>query len=241
MKSIGIIPSRFASKRFPGKPLALIKGKTLIERVWQRAKKSRFLDEVVIATDDRRIFDAAGSFNAKAVMTSRKCRSGTDRLAEVARKKGKKFGIFINIQGDEPLISPELIDSLVSALKKDPATQIVTAVYPIRDKRELADPNVVKAVLDKKGFAVYFSRSPVPFNRRGGPVRYYKHLGIYGYQRAFLKGFASLSQTPLEKAEQLEQLRILENGFKIKAVVSKRDSFGVDVPSDIKKIERMVK
>ena len=241
MKSIGIIPSRFASKRFPGKPLALIKGKTLIERVWLRAKKSRLLDEVVIATDDRRIFGVAGSFKAKAVMTSRKCRSGTDRLAEAARKKGKKYGIFINIQGDEPLISPSLIDRLVSALKKDPLTQVVTAVYPIRDKRELVDPNVVKAVLDKKGFAIYFSRSPVPYNRTGGKVRYYKHLGIYGYKRDFLKAFASMAQTPLEKAEQLEQLRVLENGYRIKAVVSDQDSFGVDVPSDIQKIERMVK
>ena len=241
MKSIGIIPSRFASKRFPGKPLALIKGKTLIERVWLRAKKSRLLDEVVIATDDRRIFGVAGSFKAKAVMTSRKCRSGTDRLAEAARKKGKKYGIFINIQGDEPLISPSLIDRLVSALKKDPLTQVVTAVYPIRDKRELVDPNVVKAVLDKKGFAIYFSRSPVPYNRTGGKVRYYKHLGIYGYKRDFLKAFSSMAQTPLEKAEQLEQLRVLENGYRIKAVVSDQDSFGVDVPSDIQKIERMVK
>ena len=241
MKSIGIIPSRFASKRFPGKPLALIKGKTLIERVWLRAKKSRLLDEVVIATDDKRIFDAASSFKAKAVMTSRKCRSGTDRLAEVARRKGKKYGIFINIQGDEPLISPELIDRLVSALKKDPSAKVVTAVYPIREKSEITDPNVVKAVLDKKGFAIYFSRCPVPFNRLGGKVTYYKHLGIYGYKKDFLKAFSSMAQTPLEKAEQLEQLRVLENGFNIKAVIAKQDSFGVDVPSDIKKIERMVK
>ena len=241
MESIGIIPSRFASKRFPGKPLALIKGKTLIERVWARAKKSRLLGEVVIATDDKRIFDAARSFKAKAVMTSRSCKSGTDRLAEVARKKGRKFDIFINIQGDEPLISPALIDGLVSALKKDRFAQVVTAVYPISDKKEISNPNVVKAVLDRNGYAIYFSRCAVPFNRQGGKVAYYKHLGIYGYKRDFLKLFASMAQTPLEKAEQLEQLRIIENGFKIKAVISRQDSFGVDVPSDIKKIERMVK
>src|SRR5271157_4727242 len=218
MKSIGIIPARYASKRFPGKPLALIKGKTLLERVWLRAKKSRFLDHVAVATDDKRIFDAARSFKANVIMTSKRCQSGTDRLAEAAHKKGKSFGIFINIQGDEPVISPDLIDKLILALKKDPKAQIVTAVYPIRGKNEIADPNVVKAVLDKKGFVIYFSRSPIPFNRQGRKVRYYKHLGIYGYRKEFLNKFASMPQTPLEKAEQLEQLRALENGYKIKAV-----------------------
>jgi len=241
MKAIGIIPSRYASSRFPGKPLAIIKKKTLLERVWLRAKQSRLLDEVVIATDHRKIFDTAKSFGALAVMTSKDLKSGTDRLAEVAAKKGKSFEIFINVQGDEPLISPSLIDRLVTALKRDPSVQMVTAVYPIKKKSEIDDPNVVKAVLDKNGFAIYFSRCPIPYNRLGKKVSYFKHLGIYGYRRKSLRAFSRMAQTPLENAEQLEQLRALENGFRIKAVVSRHDSFGVDVPKDVKKIERMVK
>ncbi len=240
MKSIGIIPSRFASKRFPGKPLASIKGKTLIERVWLRAKKSA-LNEVVIATDDKRILKAAQAFGAKAVMTKKSCKSGTDRLAEVAGKGESSFEIFINIQGDEPLISPILIDRLKKELDKDKSVRVVTAVYPIRNLEDLENPNIVKVARDKNGFALYFSRSAVPYNRAKKKIKYFKHLGIYGYRKDFLKKFSRMPQAPLEKAEQLEQLRILENGYKIKTVVSPEDSFGVDVPKDIKIIERMIK
>jgi len=238
MKAIGVIPSRYASTRFPGKPLALIKGKTLIERVWRQAKKSRLLDDVLIATDDRRIADRAQSFGAHVVMTSRSARSGTDRLAEVARKRALPNDIFINIQGDEPLISPRLIDRLVQELRKDKGLMVVTAVVPMTDAREIDSPHVVKAVVDARGFALYFSRWAVPFHRSRGKVRYFKHLGIYGYRKKFLLLYSSMAQTPLERAEELEQLRILENGFKIKTVVSADDSYGVDTPNDIRRIER---
>lgn len=240
IKAIGVIPSRYASTRFPGKPLALIKGKTLIERVWRQAKKSRLLDEVLIATDDRRIADTAQSFGARVVMTSRFARSGTDRLAEVARKRGSPNDIFINIQGDEPLISPRLIDRLVQELRKDKNLLAVTAIVPLTDVREVTSPHVVKTVVDTKGFALYFSRRAVPYNRKRSRVRYFKHLGIYGYRKKFLLLYSSMARTPLERAEELEQLRILENGFKIKMVVSADDSYGVDTPNDIKKIERFL-
>ncbi|MCX5782488.1 MAG: 3-deoxy-manno-octulosonate cytidylyltransferase [Elusimicrobia bacterium] len=240
MKAIGVIPSRYNSTRFPGKPLFVINGKTLLERVWRRAKKSRLLDEIIIATDDQRIFETAKRFNAKIFMTSKNCKSGTDRLAEVAKKTGKKYDIFINIQGDEPLISPLLIDNLIKELKKNKETSVVTAVYPLKNKKEILSPNVVKTVLDKKGFALYFSRYPIPYNRDKKKARYYKHIGIYGYRKDFLIKFSAMAQTGLEKTEQLEQLRILENGFKIKTILSKTDSLGVDVPQDIKKIQWML-
>lgn len=260
MKIIGIIPSRYASSRFPGKPLALIAGKSLIERVWRQAKKSRLLSEVIIATDDKRIQTAAEAFGAKVVMTSKKCKSGTDRLAEAARKAAKNARVIINIQGDEPVISPGLIDSVARCFIKDAKLAAVTAAYPVIDKNEFNSPNVVKVVLDSKKNALYFSRYPVPFLRiatehqRGSaaslechkrrpnlPVLHYKHIGIYGYKRCFLLKFSGWRQSPLERTEQLEQLRLLENGERLKVVISNTDSFGVDVPADIKKIERIIK
>ncbi len=239
--AFGVIPARYGSTRFPGKPLALIKGLTLIEHVWRRAKKSRKLDEVIVATDDRRIFEHARGFGAKAVMTSNHARSGTDRIAEVARRiGGGRKDIFINIQGDEPLISPRLIDRLVGELEKDPGLPVVTAAYPIAARHELNDPNVVKAALDPDGYALYFSRFPIPFERKKSAIAHLKHLGIYGYRRDFLLRFASMKRTPLESTEELEQLRVLENGFRIKAVISRTNSFGVDTPRDIRKIERII-
>jgi 3-deoxy-manno-octulosonate cytidylyltransferase (CMP-KDO synthetase) len=241
MRVIGVIPARYASTRFPGKPLALIKGRTLIERVWRQARMSRELDDVIVATDDRRIVAAVTAFGGRAVLTSRACTSGTDRMAEVAGRVEKKADIFINIQGDEPLISPLLIDRLVLTLRQNPAVMAVTAVYPMNVPEERQDPNVVKVVTDRQGFALYFSRYPVPFARSAAMVRLFKHLGIYGYRRDFLIRFASWKQTPLEKAECLEQLRILEMGYRVKTIVARRDSFGVDVPGDVVKIERLIK
>lgn len=240
MRTIGVIPARYASTRFPGKPLALIAGVLLIERVWRRVKKCKELDDVVVATDDGRIAAAARAFGGRVVMTSPLCATGTDRLAEVARKAEKKAEILINIQGDEPLIAPGLIDRLARALTADRKLPAVTAAFPLHDDNEVANANVVKVVMDKDGNALYFSRSPLPYRRSSSPVTIYKHLGIYGYRRDFLLRFASWKPSPLEAAEQLEQLRVLENGCRMKVVVSPRDSFGVDVPSDVKKIERLL-
>lgn len=240
MRIIGVLPSRYASTRFPGKPLKLIKGKSLIRRVWERAKQSKFLDEVIVATDDSRIAKEVKKFGGKCVMTSRACKCGTDRLAEVVRKSERNADIVINIQGDEPLIPPILIDALAAELVRDKQLNVATAIYPLIRKNDIVNPNIAKVIVDKKGFAVYFSRSVVPYNRDGGKTAYFKHIGIYAYRKSFLLNYAKWPQTPLEKAEQLEQLRILENGFKIKTVVSISDSMGVDVPSDIKKIERLI-
>ena len=242
MNIVGIIPARFASTRFPGKPLAMISGKTLIERVWRQAKKSKKLTDIIIATDDQRIFDAAQSFGAKAVMTSKNCKSGTDRLAEAVKTAAKGAQIIINIQGDEPVISPRLVDKIAGSLQKDRGLVAATAAFPLKDRKELLNPNVVKVVFDKEFNALYFSRYPIPYPRhRENCAGYYKHIGIYGYRRDFLLKFALWGQTPLEMAEQLEQLRILEKGGRLKVVICDRDSFGVDVPADIRKIERLIK
>ena len=239
---VGIIPARYASTRFPGKPLAMISGITLIERVWRQAKKSRMLSEVIIATDDLRIKKAAEAFGAKVVMTPASCASGTDRLARAVKIAAKGAQVIINIQGDEPLIPPSLIDGVARCLAKDPKLQAATAVFPLKDAKETVSPNVVKVVFDKKFNALYFSRYPLPFPRRPkSAAGNFKHIGIYGFRRGFLLKYASWEQTPLERTEQLEQLRILENGEKIRVVISNSDSFGVDVPSDIRKIERLIK
>lgn len=239
-KTIGIIPSRYKSTRFPGKPLALIKGKSLIERVWRQSKKAKYLDEVYVATDDRRIRKAAESFGAKVIMTSETCKSGTDRLAQAIKKVPNVQNV-INIQGDEPLISPNLIDSLAKELKKGKNVEVVTSAFPLRETKDINNPNIAKVVMDNDNFAIFFSRSTIPYNRDNIKVNYFKHIGIYGYKKNFLLNYAKWKQTELEKAEQLEQLRILQNGRKIKVVVSKKDSLGVDLPGDIKKVERLIK
>ncbi|MFH1369267.1 MAG: 3-deoxy-manno-octulosonate cytidylyltransferase [Elusimicrobiota bacterium] len=241
MRIIGVIPSRYASTRFPGKPLRLIKGKSLIRRVWEQSKKSRYLDDVIVATDDKRIADEVRSFGGTVVMTSRNCKSGTDRLAEVAWKYERSAGIILNIQGDEPLIHPGLIDRIARELARDRRLMIATAVFPLKRQKDIDNPNIAKVVIDKDGFAVYFSRSPIPFNRGRGSVRYFKHIGIYGYRRDFLLKYAKWLQTPLEKAEKLEQLRVIESGEKIMTVIADKDSPGVDVPDDIRKIEKLIK
>ncbi len=240
MRIIGVIPARYGSSRFPGKPLIAIKGVPLIERVWRRASRSKRLDDIIVATDDSRIADAVRAFGGKAVMTSPRCASGTDRLAEVARKTEPRAGIFINIQGDEPLIPPALIDKLAGGLLQDKSVPAITAAARMTDPGEISNPNIVKVVCDRRGKALYFSRASIPFQRSGDKGRYLKHIGIYGYRRQFLLEYAGWPRTALERAEQLEQLRILEHGYSLRVVVTTYAAHGVDVPEDIASIERLL-
>jgi 3-deoxy-manno-octulosonate cytidylyltransferase (CMP-KDO synthetase) len=241
MKTAVVIPARYASTRFPGKPLALIKGKPLIGRVLERVSLCKNIDAIAVATDDKRIYDAVKKMQYGVFMTPNSCKSGTDRIAFTAQKHLTDFDIFINVQGDEPLIDPSLIDSLAKELKKDVDLKYITAAYPIKKEEDVKNPNIVKVIFDKDGYAIYFSRSLIPYNKSGAKVKYYKHMGIYGYKKDFLLNFASEKASILEKAESLEQLRALENGHKIKVIKSKKDSIGVDVPSDIEKVGAQLK
>jgi 3-deoxy-manno-octulosonate cytidylyltransferase (CMP-KDO synthetase) len=230
---LGIIPARYASSRFPGKPLVPIAGRTMLQHVWERAGRARTLSRLVIATDDERILRAAQEFGATARMTRPDHRSGTDRSAEVAAGDGA--AIIVNIQGDEPLIEPEAIDAAVTGLVTSSQTPMSTLKKRIEDAGELDNPNVVKVVTDLAGNAVYFSRSAIPFVRSGQAARY-KHIGLYVYRREFLLGYSSLPVGPLEEAEKLEQLRALENGYKIRVVETGYESLGVDTPQDLERV-----
>jgi len=230
-KATGIIPVRYQSERFPGKPLALIRGKPMIQRVYETAAKARLLSQLIVATDDERISDVAKNFGAEVRMTSSSHLSGTDRVAEVAIEI--KMPIIINIQGDEPLLREEMIDELVQALQ-DEAIPMATLAARVNDINLLQDSNTVKVVIDKKGFALYFSRSPLPFQASD---YFLQHIGIYGYQKDFLLAFSQMKPTRLEKTENLEQLRALENGFKIKVIETPFLTIGVDSPQDIIKVE----
>lgn len=238
---IGILPARWGSTRFPGKPLHLIAGKPLIQLVWEQCSKCSRLDDLVIATDDERILAAAEGFGAKAVMTSPEHPTGTDRLAEAVRSL-PHADIIVNIQGDEPLIDPGLIDELAAAMAADPSLDMATAANPL-DPTDPAvqDPNVVKVVTTLDGRALYFSRSPLPFFRNavdGLPVL--RHKGIYAYRRTFLERFVTWPPSPLEKAESLEQLRALENGASIKVLITTDTSPGVDTPEQADAVERLL-
>lgn len=237
MKIIGVIPARWASTRFEGKVLALINNKPMIQHVWERSRRSELLNDLIIACDDDRVAAAAGQFGAKAVLTSRNHASGTDRIAEVT---GSVDGdIFVNIQGDEPLIDPAVIDALVAALVNDPSCSMGTVIKVLTSEKELKDPNVVKVVVDGAMNALYFSRSVIPYDRDGGDeVIYYKHLGIYAYRRDFLLSYKNLPKSNLEKTEQLEQLRAMEFGYKIKTVVTNIETIGVDTPEDLARVEK---
>jgi len=241
MRAVGIIPARYASSRFPGKPLARIAGAPMIEHVWRGAREARTLREVVVATDDRRIAETCRGFGAPVVMTSPSHPTGTDRLAEVAA--GLADDVVVNIQGDEPLLEGSVIDTLVETLQRDPSTPMATLVHPA-DAEAPGNPNRVKVVLDREGFALYFSRSPIPFARDGGapsPPRYWQHIGLYAYRRAFLLEFVALEQTPAERAEALEQLRALEHGYRIRAaVVEHWRSAPVDLPEDLAEVEALL-
>lgn len=240
-KIIGILPARWGSTRFPGKPLHLIAGKPLIQHVWERCKDTKFLSEILIATDHPRIADAVAAFGGKAVMTSPDHPTGTDRLAEAAKSHPEATHI-LNIQGDEPLIQPTLIDQLAQALLDDPSLHMVTAANPLDPSDPaVADPNVVKVVLKKNGHALYFSRSPLPFFRNPVPgLPVLRHKGIYGYRRDFLETFVTWQPSSLELAESLEQLRALENGANIRVLSTTDTSPGVDTPEQADEIERLI-
>jgi 3-deoxy-manno-octulosonate cytidylyltransferase (CMP-KDO synthetase) len=233
-----IIPARWASTRFPGKPLVTLRGKPLVQHVWERARRAKLVGRVIVATDDMRIAEAAFDFGAEVALTSPKHPTGTDRLAEVA-KKLKTAPIILNVQGDEPDIAPSTIDRLAKELQDDPALGMVTAANPITDRSDIGNPNVVKVVTDLAGRALYFSRSTIPHDRDGaGGIKYLRHQGIYGYRRKVLLDFVKWKPTPLEKAEKLEQLRALEHGVTIGVIVVKKSSVGVDVPADLAKAVR---
>ena len=256
MNVVGVIPVRYGSTRFPGKALAKLNGIPLIQHVYEQAKQAQQLDEVIVATDDERIAATVGRFKGRAVMTSTNHRSGTDRIAEVARALDAQ--VIINIQGDEPLIRPEQIDQVAQFLLAHRAVPMATLMTKLVRCEDVASPNVVKLVVDQDGYALYFSRAPIPHVRvQGGskpqasssksedspaacslqPAAWYKHIGLYGYQRYFLLQFPHLSAAPLEQFEQLEQLRALEHGYKIKVLETPHDPIGVDTPEDLQRVE----
>lgn len=242
-KVLGVIPARFESTRFPGKPLAKILGKTLIQRTYENAKQCEDLNDLVVATDDQRIFDHVVAFGGNVVMTSVYCQTGTDRIAEVvfSNKKYDEYDTIINIQGDEPCIETEVISKVIYAL--DDQASMSTAVMKLESEVEALDPSIVKCVFDKNGNALYFSRALIPGNKTlhyKPNVDYYRHLGIYCFKRDFLLKFATLNETPLQLAEDLEQLKVLEHGYKIKVAIVHSTSIGVDTPEDIKKIETIL-
>lgn len=236
---IGVIPARFGSTRLPAKALAMIHGKPMIQHVYERCMKSGLLSEILVATDDKRIFDAVLSFGGNAVMTSKVHKSGTDRIGEAVKKI--KCDIVVNIQGDEPMIDPGNIDKAIEPLLTDKSINVSTICVKIKDKKEISNPNVVKVIKDKNNNALYFSRSVIPFNRDSGRVEYFKHIGLYVYRRDYLLNLIKMKQSPLEKAEKLEQLRILDNGGKIKVVTVSRDSHSVDTPGDLTKVRKLIK
>lgn len=240
MKTIGVIPARWGATRFEGKVLANVMGKPVIQHVWDNARKAKTLDELVIACDHEKIMKVVQDFGGKAIYTSPDQPSGTDRLAEVVNPLD--VDIAVNIQGDEPLVKPIMIDSLVLALQDEKEAHMATIIRKVDDPAELTNSNVVKVVVDKNGYALYFSRYAIPYNRTGAkdeksrPV-YYKHIGLYAFTKDFLFTFRNLPKSSLEEAEKLEQLRVLENGYKIKTVETKLDTVGVDTPEDLKRVE----
>ena len=242
MKIVAIIPSRYGSTRFDGKPLALIAGKPMIRLVYERAIQAEKISDVFVATDDQRIYDAVLAFGGKAVMTSAENRSGTDRVAEAAERIGlNPDDIVVNVQGDQPLFNPVCIDELVEPFFVDPDLGMSTLAFKIIDKDEITNPKDVKVTFDRAGFALYFSRSPIPCSRDfSNHFDTYKHLGFYAYTRRFLEIFRNLPEGGLEMIEKLEQLRALEYGHKIKVVVTGYDSPEVDLPGDIAKVEQII-
>jgi 3-deoxy-manno-octulosonate cytidylyltransferase (CMP-KDO synthetase) len=254
VRVLGVIPARFASTRFPGKPLAPLGGQTLLERVWRRAGGSRRIERLVVATDDERIADACRGFGAEAVMTSTDLTSGTDRVAEVVLRLDRSFAVIVNVQGDEPFVTGTSLDLLVDAFDGERPPEMATLSEPLTDEAELFDPNVVKVVTALDGRALYFSRAPIPYHRGsatrlaadfrgalegrpGGLAGYAKHQGVYAYRRETLLGLTRLRPSPLEKDEGLEQLRALEAGLTIRVLRSDFHSVAVDTPGDLARAE----
>jgi 3-deoxy-manno-octulosonate cytidylyltransferase (CMP-KDO synthetase) len=256
MTAIVIIPARYHSTRFPGKPLSLLRGKTLVQHVYENSRGAHLIEDVIVATDNEAIFDKVLSFGGKAVMTGKEHPSGTDRIAEVAASLD--YDIVVNVQADEPLVRPQMIDDVISLLLDERAS-MGTLIKKVTDVEEILDPHVVKVVIDEEGFALYFSRSPIPYHRddwklvskeqraKSRDMRgtfeiqkfyCYKHIGIYSYRREVLLALSSMEPTGLEKIEKLEQLRALEKGIKIKTGETFFETLGVDTPEDIEKVEK---
>ncbi len=244
MNSIGIIPARYASTRFPAKPLADIKGKPMIQRVYEQAKKASALDHVVVATDDQRIFEAVLAFGGEVIMTSQEHQSGTDRCLEAAQKMEMDFDVVLNIQGDEPFISPDQIDLILSCFTQE-NTEIATLVKLIEDDKTLWDPNKPKVVMDDDDFAILFSRQCIPYLRGKEKDKwietfnFYKHIGMYAYRFETLKELCSLKASRLEKAENLEQLRWIEGGYRIKTAITEDEAFSIDTPEDLQELLKL--
>ena len=242
MNILAVIPARYASTRLPGKPLVPLAGKPMIEWVWERVRRAASVSAVVVATDDERVRSAVEAFGGQVAMTRADHRSGTERVAEVAAAHGDAE-ILVNVQGDEPLIDPAAIDAVVDAVVSEDAVSVATVAVPITNPADIMDPNVVKTVLDFDGNALYFSRAPIPWVRdHSGPVhvRYLKHLGLYAFRRPALLEFATFPQGELDRVEQLEQLRWLENGYRIRVAETEHDSVSVDMPEDVVRVEQLL-
>lgn len=239
MKILGVIPARYHSTRLPGKPLLMIGDKPMIQWVYEAVQKAKLLDEILIATDDQRIYETVLGFGGKAELTSPDHPTGTDRLAEVAERHPGS-DLIINIQGDEPLISGEVIDSIAQPLLDDPTLPMSTAKVLLTDEAQIREPSVVKVVTNDQGDALYFSRSVIPYPRNSEKAVYWKHIGLYGYRRDFLLNYTKLPQTTLEVTESLEQLRALGHGYRIRVVEVKNDSVGVDTPEDLERVRKIL-
>lgn len=245
-KIIAIIPARYGSVRLPGKVLLEIDGKPIIQYVYENVSKSRLIDDIIVATDDQKVVDAVESFGGRAILTPSELKSGSDRIAYVA-KDLQNTEIIVNVQGDEPLISFEMIDSTISLLIDDENILVGTPIKRIVNTEDLINPNVVKVVIDNFGNAIYFSRSPIPYFRVSKELNewvktgnYFKHIGIYVFQREFLMKFSKMEESKLEKLEKLEQLRIIENGYKIRTTITEYENFSIDTIEDFEKIKNVI-
>lgn len=245
MSVLAVIPARFASSRFPGKPLIDLKGKPMIQRVWEQASLAKGVSRVIVATDDRRIYETALAFGAEAMMTPEDCASGTDRIAYLlGRLRGVKPSLVLNVQGDEPLLPPKMLESLLALMKRSKAP-MGTLCRPMESRDEYFNPNAVKVLLSRKGEALYFSRAPIPYLRdtpSGLPSEESLglHVGLYAYRPDFLKRLARLSPTPLERQEKLEQLRVLEHGFRIAVAKTSLHSQAIDTPADARRVRALI-
>jgi 3-deoxy-manno-octulosonate cytidylyltransferase (CMP-KDO synthetase) len=236
-----VIPARYGSTRFPGKPLCKLAGRTMIEWVCRRAARARGVDQVIVATDDERIRAEVDGFGGRTVLTTGRYATGSDRVAAAVMDLGLPAGdLVVNLQGDQPLFQPACLDEVVAPLLAEPEVVMTTLVHAITDPESIANPNNVKAVLDESGNALYFSRSPIPFGRDEAPEVFHKHLGIYAFRKGFLEKFTALAPGRLEQIEKLEQLRALEHGFDIRCVITEFDSPEVDAPADVVRVSRMI-
>ncbi|MDD3419746.1 MAG: 3-deoxy-manno-octulosonate cytidylyltransferase [Candidatus Gastranaerophilales bacterium] len=239
MSTAIIIPARYASTRLPGKPLIEVGGKPIIQWVYEKAKQSKYANKVIVATDDERIYNAVKDFGGEAEMTSPNHQSGSDRIFEVMNKN-PDITMAVNVQGDEPLITPESIDSAIESLKNDKSADIATLIREIKDEEEIKNPNVVKVVFDNFDNALYFSRSPIPYERNKNKTKTYAHIGLYAYKKNALEKMSNLNQSSLELAESLEQLRALQNGMKIKVSIVDYKPIGIDTPDDVEEFKKIL-